>query len=330
MARAGDGSVHCRPLLPPARNAAYAYIAVDTGGHEMDLSLLADFLELARELNFSRAAEARNLTQPAFSRRIRALEDAVGTPLVTRTTRSVALTPAGQAFQPRAAALVRLYAEARKDALEAAGATALSLNLAATHALSYTFVPQWLMQISAPARFGSLNMVSDSHRQCTRLMLRGDATFFICHKGLEGRDSFPDRQFQHHVIGTDRLAPLCAPDADGAPRWRLGGAGDVPFLAYGEASGLHAILEAHWSRHGRPAFATRMNSVLAATNMEMAREGQGVAYLPLSLAREALDAGTLRRAALPDHDIPVEVVIYRPRSRLSPNCEAFWTRATAN
>lgn len=45
----------------------------------MDLGLLEDFLELARELNFSRAAEKRNTTQPAFSRRIRALEEAVET-----------------------------------------------------------------------------------------------------------------------------------------------------------------------------------------------------------------------------------------------------------
>ncbi|MEQ3624744.1 MAG: LysR substrate-binding domain-containing protein [Celeribacter sp.] len=295
----------------------------------MDLGLLADFLELARELNFSRAAEGRNLTQPAFSRRIRNLEDAIGTPLVTRTTRAVALTPAGQAFQPRAAALVRAYAEARKAALEAAGSAEVSLNLAATHALSYTFVPQWLMQVSTPARFGSLNMVSDSHRQCTRLMLRGDATFFICHRGLDDSDSFPDRQFSHHVIGADRLVPLCAPGKDGQPRWRLGAA-EVPFIAYGAASGLHAILNAYWASHGRPKFATRMHSVLAATNLEMAREGQGVAYLPLSLAQQALEAGELLRAAEEPRDVPVEIVIYRPRSRLSPHCEAFWARATAH
>ena len=62
----------------------------------MDLSLLEDFLELTRELNFSRAAENRNLTQPAFSRRIKTLEDALQTPLITRTTRQVALTAAAQ------------------------------------------------------------------------------------------------------------------------------------------------------------------------------------------------------------------------------------------
>ena len=37
----------------------------------MDLDWLKDFLALAEQKNFSRAADARNVSQPAFSRRIR-------------------------------------------------------------------------------------------------------------------------------------------------------------------------------------------------------------------------------------------------------------------
>ena len=47
----------------------------------MDLDWLKDFLTLAEQKNFSRAADARNVSQPAFSRRIRALEDWIGTAL---------------------------------------------------------------------------------------------------------------------------------------------------------------------------------------------------------------------------------------------------------
>ena len=41
----------------------------------MDLDWLKDFLALAEQGNFSRAADVRNVTQPAFGRRIRAMED---------------------------------------------------------------------------------------------------------------------------------------------------------------------------------------------------------------------------------------------------------------
>jgi hypothetical protein len=59
----------------------------------MELIWFEDYLALAETLNFSRAAEARHVTQPAFSRRIRALEAWIGAELFTRTTHGVALTP---------------------------------------------------------------------------------------------------------------------------------------------------------------------------------------------------------------------------------------------
>ena len=291
----------------------------------MDTTLLEDFLELARELNFSRAAQNRNVTQPAFSRRMKALEDAIQTPLISRTTRQVTLTSAGKAFQPRAEAIVRMISNARLEALSAAGRAQRSLNLAATHALSYTFVPRWLMQVAGPEDVGTLNMVSDTHRQCVRIMQIGDVNFFICHKNPTSTLDLPDRQFLCHPIGSDRLVPLCAPDANGQSRWTLGpGLADVPFISYSNASGLHAILEAHWASHGRPSIESTMNSVLASTNLEMAKAGRGVAFLPLSLAESDINDGQLVRAGDEELDIPVQVVIYRPRSRMSQHCEAFW------
>lgn len=293
----------------------------------MDITLLEDFLELARELNFSRAAAGRNMTQPAFSRRIKALENAIQTPLIARTTRQVALTPAGKAFQPRVEVIVRMFSEARLEALAVAGRAQRSLNLAATHALSYTFVPRWLMRVAGPAEVGTLNMVSDTHQQCVRLMQSGGASFFISHKGQVSNMDLPGKQFLCHPIGSDRLVALCAPETDGQPRWSLGPkSAAVPFIAYASASGLHAILEGHWASNGRPSFETTMNSVLAATNLEMAKEGQGVAFLPLTLAESDIQSGRLVRAGGEAFDVPVQVVIYRPRSRMSPHCEAFWQK----
>lgn len=292
----------------------------------MDLDLLEDFLELTREMNFSRAAQNRNMTQPAFSRRIRALEEALQTPLINRTTRQVSMTAAGTAFQPRAAAIIRMMTDARFEALEAAGRAQRSLSLAATHALSYTFVPRWLMQVAGPAEFGTLNMVSDTQRQCQHLMQRGEVSFFICHRGMSETPGLPEKQFRFQVIGKDRLVPLCAPDEHGNPLWQIGKDDGVPLISYASASGLHRIIEAHWAAHGTPSIIPAMSSVLAATNLEMAKEGQGVAFLPLSLAEGELDKGSLIRAGAADHDIPVEIVIYRSRARLPQHCEDFWRK----
>ena len=65
----------------------------------MDLSWLDDFLALTETLNFSRAAEMRHVTQPAFSRRIRALEEWLGVVLFDRSTHPATLTETGEWFR---------------------------------------------------------------------------------------------------------------------------------------------------------------------------------------------------------------------------------------
>lgn len=65
---------------------------------------LYDFLTLEACRHFSQAAKERNLSQPAFSRRIKALEAAIGVALFDRTTTPLQLTEEGGSFTPRLAA----------------------------------------------------------------------------------------------------------------------------------------------------------------------------------------------------------------------------------
>ena len=67
----------------------------------MNLSWLEDFLALAASGNFSRAAEERHMTQPAFSRRIRALEEWLGAELFDRSTQPARLTEAASGSATR-------------------------------------------------------------------------------------------------------------------------------------------------------------------------------------------------------------------------------------
>ena len=77
----------------------------------MDFDQLETFIEVARHVSFSRAAEKRFRTQPAISSQIRAIEDEVGAKLFDRSGGKVSLTTAGKAFQK--------YAEQTLDARKA-------------------------------------------------------------------------------------------------------------------------------------------------------------------------------------------------------------------
>ncbi|MFC7475628.1 LysR family transcriptional regulator [Dankookia sp. GCM10030260] len=294
----------------------------------MELNWLEDFLALAEHRNFSRAAEARHVTQPAFSRRIRALEDWVGTPLAIRAPQGLVLNAAGEVLREQAAGLVRDLHQMRRAALKAAGRQGAALTIAATHALSFTFFPGWIRAFAPLETLGTLNLVSDTMAACERILRAGDADFLLCHLRPEVPVGLPPEAFASRVVGTDRLVPVSAPDAAGAARWALPGtpAAPVRLLAYSGASGLGRILEANWRAGGEamsldPVF----TSPLAAALQTMARQGQGIAWLPRTMAADDLAAGRLVEAGPGRWVVEVEIRLFRPRRRQSDAAEAFWT-----
>lgn len=291
----------------------------------MELIWLEDYLALADALNFSRAASARHVTQPAFSRRIRALEDWIGAPLFIRTTHSVALTPAGEQFRNQAEVLTRALHQLRRDTLEVAGRGAGPLSIAATHALSFTFFPKWVRGNEKILALGTLNLISDSMQACEQMMLRGDVQFLLCHHHPSIGSRVETSQFKSIVVGADTLVPLCAPDQDGAPRWRLERTVPVKYLGYSEQSGLGRIIAGLRRAADRNvALETVFTSHLAATLLSMARAGDGVAWLPRTLAEEDMSLGRLVQAGDPGLAIPIEIRLFRPMARQGPVAEAVW------
>ena len=77
----------------------------------MELGQIEAFERAAREGSFTRAAEIMNLTQPAVSTRIAALEAELGGPLFERRGRQLQLTPLGQRFLPYAERMLAVLAD---------------------------------------------------------------------------------------------------------------------------------------------------------------------------------------------------------------------------
>ncbi|WP_225639865.1 LysR family transcriptional regulator [Streptomyces werraensis] len=71
---------------------------MDGGRTDLDLRRLRSFVAVAERLHFGQAAAALHVTQPALSRQIQQLEHDLGVPLFRRSSREVALTPAGEQF----------------------------------------------------------------------------------------------------------------------------------------------------------------------------------------------------------------------------------------
>jgi DNA-binding transcriptional LysR family regulator len=293
----------------------------------MDIALLEDFKALVECMNFSRAAEARNITQPAFSRRVRTLERWIGTPLFNRASHRLELTPAGERFRFVAEETLRRLYQGRQEALDAVSA-ASSLRFASTHVLSVNFFPAWLRQIESGLGADSVRLIADNMQGCERIMLQGQAHFLLCHYHPAALNRLNADDFVSLPLGEDFLVPISAVDENGHARYSLPGDQDspIPYLAFSEESGMGRIVAGARAHRGRPAWLKPVfTSHMAIVLKTFVADGRGITWSPQSLVEgELAPMGKLTRAGDQSWDIPIEIRIFRPRARQVARAEAFW------
>ncbi|WP_265502191.1 LysR substrate-binding domain-containing protein [Paracoccus beibuensis] len=298
----------------------------------MDTNWLEDLRVLSETLNFSRAAERRNITQPAFGRRIRALEHWCGVSLFDRRGHRIALTAAGQMMLEAATDVTRRLERVRNE-LDQGRAAAATLTFAATHALSFSFFPTWIRSLGAAASGQPMRLLSDNMKQCEDIMLNGRAQFLLCHHHPTSPAGLSPDRFDHVMLARDLLVPVVG-TRGGQPLHRLPGGRDapVPHLSFEKSSGMGRILSrALLDRAGDLYLRPVMSSHLAIALKAMALEGRGVAWIPESLARDELGAtGRLALAGSSDWHVDVGIVMFRPRDRMPDKAERFWELARAS
>ncbi len=303
----------------------------------MNLSWVDDFLILAASGNFSRAAEERHMTQPAFSRRIRALEEWLGADLFDRSSQPATLTATGKWFvgvaQDLASKVLRIPAEARS----VADAHSATLHFAATHALSFTFMPTWLREQESHAGTRPVTLISDVLTRCEILLLQGQVQFILCHADanslnhLKNSSELDAQKYPYVNVGSDVLIPVSVPAKNGKAKHNLAAATDaspVPLLGFSEESGLGRILHrAHGAMLANYPTQTVFTAHLASVLRRMALGGSGMAWLPESLIADDLAAERLVEVIAPERQfwrIPMCIRLYRDKQPLNAAGEIFW------
>ncbi|WP_289043112.1 LysR family transcriptional regulator [uncultured Aliiroseovarius sp.] len=298
----------------------------------MDIAWLRDFEALVACKNFSRAAEDRNVSQPAFSRRIRALENEIGVRLINRDTLPLALTPAGEVFLSQARIMLRTYEETIERCQTIDATSENVIRFAASQSLYMTHYKSLIAPlVSSGGVDTDLNSTSWAADQFVSALQQSycDAILTYWHPSMEFLGPLEVANFEHLTLSADRFVPVSRTKRGGGEaefRFKPGSKDTMPLLSYGAGSALRAVQDFVLGQAVRPQKMLVVNqNALASSVKAMILEGFGMGWLPLSLCETELVDG---RLAIVDERLTadLQVRIYRNPKNRKGALDGLWTQ----
>ncbi|MBI2311728.1 MAG: LysR family transcriptional regulator [Betaproteobacteria bacterium] len=294
----------------------------------MEIKWLEDFLSLAETGSFSRSAEERHVTQPAFSRRIKALEAWLGVELVDRSAYPATLTPAGIAFREAAKEMLHDLYETRATLRGQQPLPDNTVQFAVAHTLSITYFPKWLKQLEQEFNPVISRVVATNVHDGVTALVEGGCDLLLAYHHPHLPLQLDESRFAFVPLGAERVLPYSACDRDGNPLFRLPGktGRPVPFLAYAAGAFLahvvEMILQNAPERYSlQRCFETHMSEALKA----MVVEGHGLAWLPESSVTREVASRRLACAGSEAWSAQLDIRIYRALDNRKPAVEKLWT-----
>nr|WP_282103414.1 LysR substrate-binding domain-containing protein [Halomonas getboli] len=285
---------------------------------------MEDFVALANTRSFSASARQRHVTQPAFSRRIRSLEQAVGVTLVDRSTTPVDLTPQGQLFLVTARNMVEQLNESLGH-LRGLSMANEALDIVAAHSLALSFFPPWISRLQKgvgelPTRLVAMNVGDAIH-----VLREGNCDLMLAYYDPYATMQLDAEVFPSFSIGQVQMVPVSLPDEAGAPRFSLEGRQEVPYLAYTQGAFLGRSVRMLLKNDPlRMRLRVVYETAMAEGLKGMVLQGVGMAWIPDFCIREELKSGRLVRAGAEHYDVPLEIRLYRCSLVHKPGVEKLW------
>lgn len=298
-----------------------------------ETKLLKDLIALAKTRSFTKAAELRNITHPAFSRRIKELEHWAGAELVDRSTIPVKLTQEGQELLITAEYIISRLNIINKKIKSSHTDSSYSLRIATGRYLASTLVADWVCKmteiISAELNTQiNIEIRTGSTPDMVILLQRNEVDFLCCYEHPSLSTPITDNNFQYLQLGTDKFVPVALRSEQSGKNYNLDNEfTTIPHISYHNTLSLYHILGDHLRSN-----AYALEPIACCDSVEVARTlvrmGLGLAWLPWSVVANDCAAGDLVVIGGKQNQIPFEVRLYRPKEPLSIAAEMSWQRTT--
>lgn len=284
----------------------------------METKWLEDFISLAETHSFSRSAELRHVTQPAFSRRIQSLEAWLGVDLIDRTSYPTRLTSAGEVFYEQALEMLGQINNARALLRGKRPTAQTTVDFAVPHTLSLTFMPKWMTELEAG--FGMINtrLMALNVHDAVMTMVEGGCDLLLCYHHPRQPVQLDASRYDMITLGNEALRAYARCNKAGIPDLILPGSAKapLPFLSYTSNAYLGRMVELILTDTKKPLYLQKHYETDMAEGLKMmALEGHGIVFLPESAVVREVKQKHLARAdgGHSDWEVNMEIRLYRER-----------------
>jgi DNA-binding transcriptional LysR family regulator len=245
---------------------------------------LEDFVALSEYGSFTKAAEARFVTQPAFSRRIKALENWLGIRLVDRDTYPARLTKAGEQLTKDIYALLDQTKLLQKTA-RTIGNDRPHITVATQHALSVSVYPLWAMSLNAKLSDNTTLQVNAGNMyDCVDQFLGGATDFLLCYQSDLIEPPFSTEGLEDIFLGYDQLELVARDTLLEQSHYN----DLMPLISFPDDSFFGKVIQAHnCLTPGQDslyaALQTAFVTALSESAVALVKSGAGAGWLPRSL-----------------------------------------------
>lgn len=259
----------------------------------MRLEWLEDLLAILDTGTLSKAAEARLLTQPAFSRRIRAIEEHIGVPLTERGTRPLRLRDGVVAQAPRMRELASNLHQLRRDLQEEAASAFNVINIASQHAITTSLAPM-IMRHPDITREISLRLKSANRENCYALVMTRQVDIALVYETRKNQFASEQDFLVTRNLGSEELIPVYSTSRMDDLRANLKRS-ELPTIVYPKEVFLGRVMEEDIFPNLDTSITLyrRAETALTLAGLQFASSGVGVAWVPRLLAQKDIDSGIL-------------------------------------
>ena len=260
----------------------------------MRLDWLEDILAVIETGSFVEAAKRRFLSQPAFSRRIRMIEQYVGSELFDRTKKPVQLKSAVYGQQSEIRELVVKLHELRNNLGNQPQDRDNQIIIASQHAITTSVAPTLIKNLATINGLTTL-LRSANRDECYALLIKKQVELILIYHSES--DELPEQQdfFQKHELARERLIPVCLKSERALIAQQQQRKGWIPVVSYPSDSFLGQVLEREIFFRLRSELSIHRvaETSLTLAILPMTLAGVGVGWLPDTLVAPELKSGAL-------------------------------------